>query len=307
MQIIGHKKQRQFLKKIVNSGKIPRTLLFTGPEKIGKKTIALEMISSVFGAKTSDHPDFTLIEPQLKSLKQKKNNKDKGEKNSNSSVLAEGQIQINQIRELNWKLSLKPIKSSFLSAVVNQAHLMTKEAQNCFLKTLEEPKARSLLILITEHPKLLLPTITSRCENIKFYPVKNEEIEDYLAKREFPEENLKEIIEISSGRPGVAVDILEKPEKLEERRKRIKELRDILNAPLSLRFKYVKELSNQPDLKEYLSIWLSYFRKNLISYKNQPDLKKVKNILEAIQETIYLISTTNVNPRLALEVLVMNF
>lgn len=279
--IIGHQKQQNFLKRIVSSGNIPHALLFTGPEKLGKKTIALELISSIFKDNLLNHPDFKLIEPET------------------------GQIKIAQIRELNWKLSLKPIKAPLFGAVIDKAHSMTLDAQNCFLKTLEEPKTKSLLILITEHLNYLLPTIISRCENLKFYPVKNEEINLYLEQKEVPKENIKEIIEFSLGRPGKAVNFLKNPEKLEERKKKIEKLKKISNSPFSFRFKYIKELSKEEDLRETLDIWLSYFRRNLIFTKNNENLLKIKSILDSIQETIFLTSTTNVNPRLALEILIM--
>ena len=279
--IIGHQKQQNFLKRIVNSGNIPHALLFTGPEELGKKTIALELISFIFKDNLLNHPDFRLIEPKT------------------------GQIKIAQIRELNWKLSLKPIKAPLFGAVIDKAHSMTLEAQNCFLKTLEEPKTKSLLILITEHSNYLLPTIISRCENLKFYPVKNEEINLYLEQRKVPKENIKEIIEFSLGRPGKAVHFLKNPEKLEERKKKIEKLKKISNSPFSFRFKYIKELAKEEDLRETLDIWLSYFRRNLLFTKNNENLLKIKSVLDSIQETIFLTSTTNVNPRLALEVLIM--
>ena len=279
--IIGHQKQQNFLKRIVSSGKIPHALLFIGPEELGKKTIALELVSSIFKDNLLNHPDFRLIEPKT------------------------GQIKIAQIRELNWKISLKPIKAPLFGAVIDKAHSMSLEAQNCFLKTLEEPKTKSLLILITEHLNYLLPTIISRCENLKFYPVKNEEINLYLEQRNVPKENIKEIIEFSLGRPGKAVNFLKNPEKLEERKKKIEKLKKISNSPFSFRFKYIKELSKEEDLRETLDIWLSYFRRNLIFTKNNENLLKIKSILDSIQETIFLTSTTNVNPRLALEILIM--
>ena len=281
--IIGHQKQQQFLRKIVSSGKIPHALLFSGPEELGKKTIALELLSSLFKEDLFSHPDFTLITPATR------------------------QIRITQIRGLNWRLSLKPIKAPLLGVVIDQAHLMTREAQNCFLKTLEEPKTETLLILITEYPNYLLPTIISRCENVKFYPVKNEEIRFFLKKEKLPKDKIEEIVELSLGRPGKVVNFLQNLEKLKERRKRIKKLIEISDSPLSLRFENAKELSKQEDFRETLKDWLFYFRKALISKKSTKDLLKIKEIINAIQETIFVTSNTNANPRLALEVLMMKF
>jgi len=279
--IVGHQKQWQFLKKIAKSGKIPHALLFSGEEKLGKKKIALEFVSLIFGQDLKNHPDFISITPEAKK------------------------IQINQIRELSWRLSLKPIKAVFKAAIIDDAHLMTAEAQNCFLKTLEEPKGETLLILITEYPNFLLPTILSRCERIKFFPVKKEEIANYLKTKGISKEKIEEISEISDGRPGLAIEFLENPEKLKGRETIIKDLIRISKSPLSARFQYAKELSKDQNLTEVLNIWLSFFRKDLISQRSQINLRKIENILKTIQRTFFLISTTNVNPRLALEILMM--
>ena len=197
------------------------------------------------------------------------------------------------------------MKSTILRTVIDKAHLMTWEAQNCFIKTLEEPKTKSLVILITEHPNYLLPTILSRCENVKFYPVKKEEISSYLEQKKVLREKIEQIVALSLGRPGRAINFFKDPESLEGRKKRIKKLIDLLNSPLSLRFKYVKQLVEEKNLIEILNSWLFYFRKRLFLDQNKQDLLKTKSILEAVSETIYMISTTNTNQRLALELLMI--
>ena len=293
--IIGHQKQLNYLKRMAESGKIPHALLFSGQEKLGKKTIALEFISRLFEEPGvpkilgGRHPDFILIEPPTK------NN-------------GGGQIQIDQIRDLSWRLSLKPIKAQLKAAIIDESHSMTREAQNCFLKTLEEPKGNTILILITEKPNFLLPTIVSRCQIIKFYPVKKDEIERYLKNQEgLSKEEIEEILEIAQGRPGRAVELAFAKEKFEFYKKRTKELAKIFNSNLSSRFQYAKEISTKENLQEILEIWLNYFRNIFIKNCSTPSAKHLGNILQQIQRTIYLISTTNVNPRLALEILMMNF
>lgn len=281
--IIGHKKQQEFFKKIIETDDIPHALLFTGSEKLGKKKIAFELISSIFKENISQHPDFSLIVPEGR------------------------QIQINQIRDINWRLSLKPVKAPLLSVVIDQAHSMTRQAQNCFLKTLEEPKNKSLLILITEHPKFLLPTIISRCQTIKFYPVAISEISDYLRAKKLKQEQVEEITQICLGRPGVAVDFLKNPEELQKRQEKINKLVKVIKSPIYLRFQYAKELSENDDLKETLSVWLSHFRKKLIACSDLSLMSKTRKILNNLERTMFLLSTTNINTRLALEVLMMEF
>jgi len=282
--IIGHSKQKKIFQKMIATGDIPHALLFSGPERVGKKTLALDFISSLFQADQDivSHPDFNFVSPE------------------------EGSIKIKQIRDLNWKLSLRPISSPWVGAVIDQAHQMTREAQNCFLKSLEEPKAESVLILVTEHPKFLLPTILSRCETIKFYPVQSTHIKEYLKKENLSEAKIKQILQHSLGRPGEAISLLKKPEELEDRKKKIKELKKISNSPLSTRFKYVENMAKQENVLDVLSLWLSHFRDLLLKEKKSRELLRLKDIIKSIQKTIYLISTTNTNKRLALEILIMN-
>jgi len=279
--IIGHQKQIDLLKKIFISRNIPQALLFSGQERLGKKKIALSILSKVLEDKPLNHPDFVLIEPK------------------------DGTIQINQIRELNKRIALKPLKSSIKAALIDQAHLMTREAQNAFLKTLEEPRGKTLLILVSEYASTLLPTIRSRCEIIRFYPVKKELIEDYLKQEGLDEKKVRQIEELSFGRPGLAISLLKNPDQLRKKEKIIKEAEMILNLSLPERFQYVKEISQSKDLGEILTTWLIYFRKRLISSSEDISQLRMKRILETIQKIYFLISTTNVNQRLALEMLMM--
>lgn len=300
--ILGHQKQWRFLKQSAELDKLSHAYLFSGPEKIGKKTLAIEFVKWLFNVEEyslfstlrsarvnediekRQHPDFFFVEPEKK------------------------EIQISQIRELNWKISLKPSLNSFKTAVIDQAHSMNQEAQNCFLKTLEEPKGKTLLILISEFPELLFPTVLSRVQKIKFYPVNSVEIENYLKTQGISESQTQEIIQLSMGRPGIAVDFISDSKKLAERKQKIEELIRIFNSDLTFRFQYAKDLSKEENLRETLNIWLNYFRSLLLKGNVQAQgysLTKLKNILRQIQNINFLISTTNVNSRLALEILML--
>jgi len=287
--LIGHQRQWQFLKKSAKSGKISHAYLFSGASHLGKKKIALEFVKLINGAEINEnHPDLILI------------------KSSEG-----GEIQISQIRELIQKLSLKPYSAHFKCAILDEVHLMNEEAQNCFLKTLEEPKGKTLLILITESPEMLFPTIRSRCEIIKFFPVKSSEIENYLENQGIAKSKSREIAQLSMGRPGLAIDFISDPQKLENQKRIIKELIEIAKSDLSSRFQYVRVLSKNPNLKEILETWLFYFRSILLGSLT-PKFKspgytspRLKNILKKIQGTIFLISNTNINSRLALEMIML--
>lgn len=263
--MLSHQKQRQFLKKTAELGKTPHALLFYGQNSIGKKTLALEFIKLLNCQKENFierpcqkcrscqdiaknvHPDLFIVEPEQKEIK------------------------INQIRDLHTHLSLRAYSAPFKAVIIDQAHCLNEAAQSAFLKLLEEPKGRTIFILITEYPEMLLPTVLSRVERLRFYS------------------SLK---------------------KIDPQEKRIKEILQMSRSDLVTRFQYAKELSQEPqDLKETLDIWLRYFREMLLAAVNHQSkeysITKLQRILRLIQSTYFLISTTNVSPRLALEILML--
>ncbi len=308
--LIGHQKQWQFLKKSAESGKLPHGLLFYGQGQLGKKTLAIEFIKflncqsakkpcqicrNCQDIKKGVYPDFVLVE----------------------SDPSREQIQISQMRNLIEKLSLRPYSALFKIAIIDRAHLMSQEAQNCFLKLLEEPKGNVILILVTEYPQLLLPTILSRVQKLRFFPVKSTEIESYLLSQGIPKEKTEYLSSFSFGKPGQALDFLLNPQKLDNQKKYISDLIEISNSDFASRFKYAKGLvekkadAETKDLKEVLDTWLRYFRNIFLArlgrqaHKEQAfsqySLSKLKDIIELIQTTNFLVSTTNVNLKLALE------
>ncbi len=304
--ILGHQKQWKFLEKSAELGKLPHALLFCGQEQLGKKTLAVEFAKflncqsknekpchtcrNCQDIKKGIFPDFIFIEPDA-SVKE---------------------IKIFQMRELIEKLSLRPYASSFKIAVLNNAHLMTREAQNCFLKFLEEPKGKTVLILITEYPETLLPTIISRVQKIKFFPVKIEEIKNYFLLQGVSDKEANYFSSLSSGKPGKALNFYLNPEELEKEKKLVSDLIKISQSDLAFRFQYVKSFSDlsQNNLKEILNGWLTYFRLILLSrfdgQKKMGDfshysLFKIEKIIKNIQTMMFLISSTNINSKMAFE------
>jgi len=313
MQLIGHEKQWQFFKKSFELGKISHAYLFCGEEGVGKMTVAKEFIKllqcqGAFGegpcqkcfsclqiekaclpAGRGFHPDLTLIAP------------------------GEGEIQISQIRDLCWTLSLKPYAALYKAAIIDEAEKMNSEAANALLKTLEEPSGHAVLILISSHPEMLPRTIVSRAQIIKFFPLPKLEIENYLKNQKLPEEKIKEIILVSEGKPGRVLNFLTNPSKLEEEKKKLKEFIQISHSDLSSRFQYVKKITeNEENLGAILENWLRHFRNLLIlhitSGEKEMDIHpflKLQKIIKTIETINFLVSSTNVNPRLALEMVML--
>lgn len=302
--IIGHQVQWQYLKKAFRLNRLSHALLFSGQSKLGKRTLALELAkllncqstdfqkrpcqkcSACLDIEAKKAPDLILISPEKK------------------------EISISAIRELKWKTSLKPYQSAWKVAILDDAHTLTKEAQQAFLKTLEEPKEKNIFILITEYPDWLLATIRSRLQLIQFKRVPNVEILKYLKKRKINEELIQKILSFSAGRPGQVIEFLKSPQKLEVFEERIKEIEEILKWDLNKRFQYAKEISELSlnEINQLFEIWIYYFHQLFLNNFKQSKILTnkillLKHQLEIFEKTQTLINFTNVNIRLALETL----
>jgi DNA polymerase III delta prime subunit len=151
--VAGHKTQLEFLENAYKRDKLAHAYIFAGPEGVGKKQIA-----------------FRLAQELLKN---------EGESNNFNAdyieLSGEGSIKIEQIRELIYKLSLKPYSSKYKVAVIDKAEGMTTEAANALLKLMEEPKSYTIMFLITSNPSRLPKTILSRGQKITFGPIAGQE------------------------------------------------------------------------------------------------------------------------------------
>lgn len=301
MKFIGHSKQWRFIKALVRNSRRPHAFLFSGAEQLGKKKVALELIKSLDCQTSNDgccgacatcrsfkqrtHPDFIFLEPQ------------EGKR----------EIQIAQAREMIWKLSLKPLVSFFKTAIIDNAHLLNRESQNALLKTLEEPKGETLLILISHRPQFLLPTVRSRLQEIKFFPVVRPELEKFLSEKGVLQKEIDEIIELAGGRPGRALGLWQEPQQLARQKETRKALPKLLKSDLAGRFSYAKDKSLE-EIKENLEIWLGYLREILLLglRTRSRDLSEILRAIQAIERlNLVILTHKNINPRLALEGLML--
>ncbi len=230
--IIGHQRILDFFRKSIKNNRLAHAYLFIGPNHLGKKTVALELIRMLTGDEidTAVHPDIIVIEPETIET-------DKG-------VKKESEISIKKLREMQRQLNMFPYRAPYKIALINQAERMTSQASNCLLKTLEEPKSKTILILISSNSEFILPTITSRCQTIKFLSVAEKEIRKGLSTfpdlEKIPEKKLNQIIRLASGRPGLAIQYIKDPELLENQKEIIVQLERLLKSNISERYNYVK-------------------------------------------------------------------
>jgi len=338
-QIIGHQNIIKFLENCIFSGRLSHAFLFYGQKQIGKKEVAKQFAKALlcyegrrvglknkkdqlnipcnscencieFDKKT--HADFYWLE--------------KGKQDKN--------ITVEQIRELRMSLASRSFFKSYKVAIISGAEFMSLSAANALLKTLEEPKGKTVIILIADKTETIPKTILSRTQKIKFLPVAKKDIYDYLLKvKELDRARALELSSISAGRPGRALLFAQYPEfwqryiltvnnffKLlsSKRHEKINFVANLFedNKKLVVQVNTVLPLLNlwQLLLRDILLLKLSLSDKIINSRvtgeleKLEPffNLNKIKFLNSRIEETKILLNQ-NTNPKLVLENLLLDF
>ena len=269
-------------KELINSlmlNKVSHSYLFLGTDGIGKKLMARDFAKAILCSEKAEYCDKCKSCIEFNS----NNNPDYGE------ILLDGNnIKINQIREMQLKISESPIISNKKVYLIDDAHLMTKEAQNALLKTLEEPPNFATIILLGSNESDFLSTIKSRCLIIKFSNISNNQIEEYLKEKYSLNSIPQSIIEAADGSIG-------KAEKVKEKEKLYLAIDNIVNK--------IEKLDLIDTLKNTDIIYKSQDDKNeILEYLNIRFYKKAKddvrylNCINIVEDTkIQLKSNCNYN------------
>ena len=244
--IIGNESIKNTLEKSIKTNQITHSYLMIGIPGIGKKLLAKEYAKIILSSNDIiNNPDFLCIEPDGNSIK------------------------IDQIRNLQEEIQEKPIISNKKVYIIDDADLMTKEAQNCLLKTLEEPPKFAVIILIGSNENAFLPTIKSRCMILHFNRLSDSEIKSYLQKQYNELSVTQSMLDIAGGSIGRAINLKDKQEdysKVEEIINNLdkKDLIDIVQASEIL----YKSKENINDILDYINIILLKMAKENYLYTN---------------------------------------
>lgn len=296
--IIGHQKEWNYLKKSVENKNIAHAYLFYGPSSVGKRKTAIEFGKYInclektfnepcqrcqvcYQIEKKSYPDLLLIEPEEKK-----------------SV-----ISINQIKNLKARLSLSSVSENYKIAIIDRAHLMTQDAQNALLKQLEEPKGKTIIILVSEYPNSLLNTVRSRCQKIRFLTVP-----PGIILKNLP--SIKDSFLLALGKPGVILDCISNSQLIKLKEEKIKIIQKLKQKDFYERFLYVKEIIKNKDEINTVETWLAFFHqllKKMIQKQEKSiwQIQEIKKNLKKLQEIQYLFTTSNVNKQLALELFLM--
>jgi DNA polymerase-3 subunit delta' len=179
-RIRGHDALVQSFRSVFRRGRLAHAYLFTGPAGVGKQLFARELAKALLcenagpenlaacdecpschQVDAGSHPDFFSARRPEDKL----------------------EFPVAVIRELCRNLSMKPARGGYKIAILDNADDLNEESANCFLKTLEEPPPRSVLILIATNPEMQLWTIVSRCQVIRFAPLHTALVADILRQQ----------------------------------------------------------------------------------------------------------------------------
>ncbi len=192
-QLKGHSEQRELFKRSLQRGRLSHAYVLAGPEGIGKLQFARLLAKSVFCRNheltelqvcgdcracrafgVGAWPDY--IEVGVPE----------GKREIPISLIA-GEDDKRGREGLCYELSMSPQASERRVAIINDAALMTQGSANALLKTLEEPPADSLILLVCDSPDTLLPTIRSRCQIVRFFPLNEADVQEILLAEEIVE------------------------------------------------------------------------------------------------------------------------
>jgi len=277
-----HEKNWEFLKGKYTARQLGHAYLFSGRDVVDVKQFAKNFVKlineSIAGSplaiEKEQFPDL-LVVASRNSESSLKNEKDMME------------IDVKQIRDVNNFLSYKPYYGNYKAVIIEHADRLNTEAQNSFLKTLEEPKGKTIIFLLSSKPDTLLSTIFSRCQTMTFL--------DHGKYRISPAEQ-----------------------------KTLQELLGIINTELAVKFQYTKKVNLEGDNFSTMLETLQRHFRNLLLMKigameesiprssalvsaslSDFSTEKLKNIIRLIEKLNHQVSITNASPKLALEVLLM--
>ncbi|GAB4543653.1 MAG: DNA polymerase III subunit delta' [Anaerolineales bacterium] len=332
--MLGHEWAVDMLRQHVRRGELRHAYLFSGAPGLGRRTLALRLAQALSctqplavgipcGAcrdcKQIDaalHPDLSVIQPTIPDH----------DKRGEFLPYEYGEIRIEQIRNLQKTLNLRPYQSKYRMLIFTRFQQANIPSSNALLKTLEEAPAHAILMLTADSPEQLLPTIVSRCEILRLRPLSLDAIEADLLARGVDSDRARLLAHLSGGRPGYARRLLEDETLLNQRKERLNDLQTLLPASLVQKFAYAEKLSKDKDaMRQTLLIWLTYWRDVMLraAQADAPltnvdlsmeieflagriDLPAAQRLARSVEAALDRMER-NINARLLLENLLMDF
>ncbi len=311
-----HQAARRLLKSAIDKGKLSHAYLFAGPEGCGKRTLAMEFASSLLCERGAFPPCLSCGACKRVMA---------GTHPDAAIVSAEGRsIRIDHVRELSERLHLHSFEGGYKVGVIVRAERMTEQAQNAFLKTLEEPPPYTLLVMTGTNLNRVLPTILSRCQVLRLGPLPEAVISQMVQKeRGLPADQAALLAALSQGNAKRALN-MDLEFVIEFRKTMISELLDMDAEDRIKMLDYAERMSRASQPSEELFDLLSGFYRDVLHKKLGEDnlwnrdfagevqkearrnsLNKILSRIRSVHEARIRAVENNANPRLNWEILTM--
>ncbi len=320
--LLGHEWAVDMLRQHVANQSMRHAYLFTGAPGIGRRTLALAFARALncsqppapgeFCGTCRDCKQFAAMQhPDLNILQAESEG---------------GILKVDQIRELRRGVLLSPYQSKYRIVLLLRFQEANPNAANALLKTLEEAPSKVILLLTADNAESLLPTIVSRCEVLRLRALPVPRVNAHLHQHGATDEQAHLIANLSGGRPGYALRLLEDGSALEFRGEKLDDLGELLSASRALRFAYAETLAKDKDaFRQTLLLWLSFWRDVMLRAAGEESvvanvdrsveieklaeklsLKDARKIVLAVENAIGQLKR-NVNARLLAEVLLLDW
>lgn len=318
--IIGHEQIIEHLKNAITMDKVSHAYIINGPEKSGKMMLAEAFAAALQCEKGEAEPCL-----ECHSCKQAvgRNQPDilyvRHEK--------PGTISVDDIRtQLNNDIVIKPYSSKYKVYIVDEAQKMNVQAQNALLKTIEEPPAYAIIILLTTNANSFLPTILSRCVTLNIKAVADEVIKKFLMKEyRIPDYQAEVCVAFAQGNVGKAIALASSEDFNELKAGAIQLIKRLDDIELYEMTEAVKQISEYKlEINDYFDLIMIWYR-DVLYYKATKDVNKlifkdevydikrqaeqssyngIETILEALQKAQVRLNA-NVNFDLVIELLLL--
>ncbi len=280
-QTTGFIQQKKTFESLIEQDALSHAYIFHGPEQIGKKLFAQDLFVRVNERDKFDatDPDLFMIAPKLAE--------------------DETKIYIEDIRNLKTFLSLRPYYGPYQFVIIDNAHRLTPEASNAFLKLLEEPTGQVIFILITSQPQELLQTISSRGQHISFLPHNDKVVFQSLIETKLSKTDQELLTALARGRIGWAITASESGN-VKDIKQAIADFGTILKSPLAERMLFAKTLFEKQPYQEQINYWLAW------AYVNRATLPNAHHVLSQLLMLHQYINQPQYNHRALLENTLIN-
>ena len=279
--VVGHKDILKYISSAVENNRVSHANILNGERGSGKKMLA-NLFAMTLLCETGDN------EPcgKCHSCKQ-------AESGNHPDIIRvthekPSSISVDDIRtQVNNTVDIKPYQGPYKVYIIPQADMMTPQAQNAILKTIEEPPSYAVFLLLTENAETLLPTINSRCVMLKLRNIKDTLIKKYLMENlEIPDYKADMCTAFAQGNMGRAIMLANSDHFNEIREEAVQLLKHISEMELNEIVAAVKNISvYKLEITDYLDIIMIWYR-DVLLYKATKEIDKVvfKDQLQSIKE-----------------------